>query len=139
MEEDLFEYIAPSSLPVSLGGTDLTEYVYLPPVPGESLLTDPSCITEKEERLRSRRAAEAEFEGLTQRWVAGAREVPDAEEWRKRKELAKRLRKERLKLDPYMRAKTYYHRKGIIKETREGRLLIDWGHGEGVLDLTERV
>ncbi|KAG0013181.1 hypothetical protein BGZ80_011244 [Entomortierella chlamydospora] len=110
-DKELTEYIDASHLPVKFGGLDKYTFEYIPPVPGEN---DRMSDIETKERLHDEwKAIMWKFEALTREWIAcktteGARpeDVIEAE----RKQLAKELRVAYFKLDPYIRARTMYHR-----------------------------
>lgn len=109
-KEELFKYIHPDCLPKRLGGNDDYEYKYLPPGPDEdSKLLD----TEERERLMKEvKQAQEQFEQQTRLWKG--RDV-DLE----RERLAEELRIRWHKVDDYLRARTIYHRLGIIADYPE--------------------
>ncbi len=109
---DLGRFIAQENLQKCYGGTDTWEYHYIEPAEGEN------------ERMRSEKKTEVEaertelirqFEQLSVEWAkmepSSAAAKQKATE---RSELAERLRESHWKLDPYVRARTYYHRAGVI-------------------------
>ncbi|CAG8435438.1 9141_t:CDS:2 [Ambispora gerdemannii] len=110
-DKDLLEYIPAKNLIASLGGEDPWEYTYVPPHEGENdRMKDEKT---KQEKLRIRRELEIKFEELTQNWIADS---SNEQIKRERDELKRRLRQAQLELDPYIRARTYYHRTGVLRE-----------------------
>ncbi|KAF9400545.1 hypothetical protein BGX21_004057 [Mortierella sp. AD011] len=110
-DKELTEYIDASHLPVKFGGLDKYTFEYIPPVPGEN--DRMSDIETKEPLYDEWKVIMWKFEALTREWIAcktteGARpeDVIEAE----RRQLAKELRVAYFKLDPYIRARTMYHR-----------------------------
>ncbi|KAF9428215.1 hypothetical protein BGZ94_003075 [Podila epigama] len=111
-DQELTEIIEANHLPDKYdGGKDKYKYEYIPVVPGEN---DRMKDTETKERLLEEwRAIMWKFEALTREWIncnktEGARseEVIEAE----RLALSKELRVAYFKLDPYIRARSLYHR-----------------------------
>jgi len=118
--QDLQEFIAPENLQACYGGLDNWEYQYREPIPGENA---PMKTAEREKVLVERDALILEFERLTAQWVGWD---PVSVEARKlnadRDKLIARLRESFWRLDPYMRARTHYHRLGVI----DGRGGVDY-------------
>lgn len=110
---DLARWIEQDNLQGCYGGKDDWEYNYIEPVTGEN------------ERMQSEKKADYEaersvlvdqFEKLSVEWAelkAGSVEAKtkDAE----RRELAKQLSEGYWNLDPYVRARSYYDRSGVIE------------------------
>ncbi|KAH6621577.1 CRAL-TRIO domain-containing protein [Chaetomium sp. MPI-SDFR-AT-0129] len=109
----LTAYIAPEILQAHSGGKDSWEYSYVPPAAGENKVMRSA---EKKELFEAeRRDLIDQFEQLTLEWVAtkpGSAEATEKQEERKR--LAGRLSETFWRLDPFVRARTYYHRVGVI-------------------------
>ncbi|KAK4139485.1 uncharacterized protein C8A04DRAFT_15831 [Dichotomopilus funicola] len=109
----LTAYIAPEILQSHSGGKDTWEYSYVPPTAGENKVMRSA---EKKELFEAeRRDLIGQFEQLTLEWVAtkpGSAEATEKQEERKR--LAGRLSETFWRLDPFVRARTYYHRVGVI-------------------------
>ncbi|KAF9347833.1 hypothetical protein BGX26_000713 [Mortierella sp. AD094] len=109
-DKELAEYIDTAHLPVKFGGLDKYTFEYIPTVPGENDCM--SDIETKERLIDEWKAIMWKFEALTREWIAckteGARseDVIEAE----RTQFAKELRIAFFKLDPYIRARTMYHR-----------------------------
>jgi hypothetical protein len=100
-----------------LGGDEDWDYKYIEPIPGEdNAMADE---TAKQSLLKERAATVLKFEETTISWI---KEAP-AKDFnilgdlkRQRGELATSLRENYWKLDPYIRAKTFYDRMGLIGE-----------------------
>lgn len=108
----LAEFIAQENLQECYGGKDAFEYKYIEPVEGEN----ERMQSEKKEEVRAGRDELASrFEQLSLEW---AKVKPGTDDGRKkvteRCETAERLRESYWRLDPYVRARTYYHRAGVI-------------------------
>ncbi|CAG8448967.1 10014_t:CDS:2 [Ambispora leptoticha] len=110
-DKDLLEYIPANHLISSLGGEDAWEYTYIPPREGENdRMKDEKT---KQEKIRIRQELEVKFEELTKNWIADSSNEQIKKE---RNELKGKLRQAQWELDPYIRARTYYHRIGVLRE-----------------------
>ncbi|CAG8506835.1 3193_t:CDS:2 [Paraglomus occultum] len=108
--KELLEYISSDTLIASLGGNNKWEYKYVPPKPNENArMADTKT---KENKLKIRRDLESKFEESTRKWLAD----PSPTNIKERQELKKKLREAQIQLDPYIRARTLYHRIGVIKD-----------------------
>jgi hypothetical protein len=101
------------------GGTDTWEYKYVEPIEGENAHL---ASAEKRAELQTERDQLArQYEQLTADWVALS---PESEEGKakdvERKTLAEMLEKSYWSLDPYIRARTYYHRTGVLNADTGG-------------------
>ncbi|GAW24533.1 hypothetical protein ANO14919_141200 [Xylariales sp. No.14919] len=110
---DLLQFISEESLQTSYGGTDTWEYEYVEPVAGEN-----AKLAEAETRAeiqRERNELIDEFERETIEWafLAASGSIRKGKAAR-RNEVAGRLSGNYWKLDPYIRAKTYLHRLGMV-------------------------
>lgn len=118
-QEDLEQYVPKSNIIKELGGEEDWEYKYLEPVPGENSKMED---TETRDRLFAEKdAIVKEFEKATLSWINGEDEDIGSVKT-KRNELANRLRDNYWATDPYIRARSYYDRSGIIKPGGE----INW-------------
>ncbi|KAJ4303886.1 hypothetical protein N0V88_001484 [Collariella sp. IMI 366227] len=111
---DLARFIEQENLQKCYGGKDRWDYKYMEPVEGEN---EKLQSEKKEEIDAQRRELIRQFEQLSLEWAKVKElESVDAEQnlMTKRGELAKWLRETHWKLDPYVRARTYYHRAGVI-------------------------
>ncbi|KAH8812285.1 CRAL-TRIO domain-containing protein [Xylogone sp. PMI_703] len=109
---ELTNFISPENLQTCYGGQDTWEYKYIELEPGENERME----SEKKPKLQAERNELIhQFEQLTVQWVGLSPESPAAKEREsERKDVAKQLYSNYWKLDPYIRAKTYYHRAGVI-------------------------
>ncbi|KAG7285949.1 hypothetical protein NEMBOFW57_008245 [Staphylotrichum longicolle] len=111
--KDLARFIAQEDLQKCYGGKDHWDYKYIAPVEGEN---DKLMSEKKEEIDAERRELIRQFEQLSLEWakVKEPESVDAKHKVTKRSELAEWLRETHWKLDPYVRARTYYHRVGVI-------------------------
>ncbi|OCK84376.1 CRAL/TRIO domain-containing protein [Lepidopterella palustris CBS 459.81] len=117
--EELESFISRTQIPKELGGDEDWSYTYVEPAPSEnSLLSD---ITTRDRLLATRSELVRKYEGILLDWIyAGDRE--EAEEKAKTPEavrgqrdaIAEELRKNYWELDPYLRARSFYDRTGIL-------------------------
>jgi hypothetical protein len=109
---DLARFIAQEQLQKCYGGKDNWEYKYIEPVDGEN---ERMQSEKKEEVEAARSELIRQFEQLSLEWARakpGSAEASQKET--ERRDLAEGLRESCWKLDPYVRARTYYHRAGVI-------------------------
>lgn len=109
---DLARFIPQENLQKCYGGRDSWEYKYIEPVDGEN----GRMQSEKKDEIEAERSELIrQFERLSLEWASVKPGSVDAI-WRvtERSELAERLRESFWILDPYVRARTYYHRAGVI-------------------------
>ncbi|RWA07549.1 hypothetical protein EKO27_g7547 [Xylaria grammica] len=110
---DLLQFISEESLQNSYGGTDTWEYEYVEPVAGENAKLAEAGT--RAEIQRERNALIDEFERETIEWASlAAGGSVGREKAARRNEVAGRLSGSYWKLDPYIRAKTYFHRLGMV-------------------------
>lgn len=110
---DLARFIAQEDLQKCYGGKDNWDYKYIAPVEGEN----EKLLSEKKEEIDAeRRELIRQFEQLSLEWakLKEPESVDAKHKVTKRGELAEWLRETHWKLDPYVRARTYYHRAGVI-------------------------
>jgi hypothetical protein len=112
---DMQVFIPKDNLQSCYGGLDDWEFEYAEPVPGENDLLE---ATEEREKLEAERnALLREYERLTIQWVSEAPEsAGEAEARDGRTKLAQQLRANYWALDPYVRAKNYYKRVGVVDD-----------------------
>jgi hypothetical protein len=104
------EFVPASQIIKELSGPEDWTYNYIEPVPGENdLMKD---LGTRDKLLVGRKEIVREYEDATLEWIhdAGENEAIKA----KRNELANKLREDYWKLDPYIRARSYYDRVGMI-------------------------
>lgn len=112
--KELPEFIDPSQLPESLGGTLPPNFRYIAPTPEENVkLTDAKGRLDAEVLFKD---TTVEFEAETRKWCITKSNSSS------RDEAAKKLRAAYAHLDPYIRARTIYHRLGVIREPND----VDW-------------
>jgi CRAL/TRIO-like protein len=108
---DMQRYISPDQLQKSYGGQDDWEYSYIDPKASENEHPPdkrPEIEAERESLLKK-------FEELTAEWAAMGPESADArQKMDERTETAKLIGDNFWKFDPYVRARTYYHRVGVV-------------------------
>lgn len=104
----LGEYIADDTLQKDYGGTDPWQYKYIEPVTGEN---DRLNIDEKRFEVQAQRDdLISQFEQLTSKWAADSGQLGEQQ----RELVVQSLQSNYWQLDPYIRARTYYHRAGVI-------------------------
>ena len=115
---DMARFIDKKNLQKSYGGEDGWEYEYVEAVPGENSQLEK--VDEAAKLLEERIETAIELVGLTVDW-ASASAQSDAEKGTvpKRDEAIQKFQENYWKLDPYIRAKTYLHRVGVVNEKGE--------------------
>jgi hypothetical protein len=111
----LESYISKENLQTRYGGDDTWDFKYIEPVAGENSKME---ATEKKAKIQDERSElEREFDSETIEWLKFDPETLEAKEkTEKREQLAKQLNANYWQLDPYIRAKTYYHRVGVVDD-----------------------
>ncbi|KAI8948353.1 CRAL/TRIO domain-containing protein [Xylaria longipes] len=110
---DLLQFISKQNLQTSFGGDDTWEYEYIEPVKGENAKLDEA--EKRTEIQQERNELIGEFELETIEWACLTAGSPAGEEKAsQRTKIAHSLSGNYWKLDPYIRARTYYHRLGIV-------------------------
>lgn len=119
---DLEEYMARENIPKFLGGDDDFEFRYPEPEPDENIgqTRRAACVELLAERMRTT----AEFERITQELILATREgaynTPDIK--LRRAKCVDKLRIQFWRLDPLVRARSFYDRWGIIRTRRKAAL-----------------
>ena len=109
----MLKFISKDNLQKSYGGDDKWEYKFLEPVPGENKAMEDGEGQKAEEAKREQLLQE--FERETMEWVAmEAGSEASKAKLIQRNELARQLRTNFWTLDPHVRARTYYHRSGVV-------------------------
>ncbi|KAL2150486.1 hypothetical protein VTH82DRAFT_7049 [Thermothelomyces myriococcoides] len=112
---DLSRFIAPEELQKSFGGKDQWEYKYIEPVPGEN---DRLGSEKKADVEAERDALIRQFESLSAEWVGlDVRSAEAKQKAAERRRVTKQLSDGYWKLDPYIRARTYYDRAGVLSSS----------------------
>ncbi|CCC12175.1 hypothetical protein SMACR_05913 [Sordaria macrospora] len=109
---EMSEFISPDKVPKDLDGQEDWDYKYVEPVPGEN---DKMKDTETLNRLQAARAELVkEYEEATLRWIQAGNGNSSPELKKKRDEIAEKLRVDYWQLDPYIRARSFYDRIGVL-------------------------
>lgn len=110
---DMLKFIDKQNLQKCYGGEDTWEYSFIEPKQGEnSAMEDDARRVEIE---AERELLIQEYEKDTLQWVGMDPESDESKaKLAKRNELAKQLRANFWVLDPHVRARTYYHRAGVV-------------------------
>lgn len=113
--DDLSIYIDKNHIPVDFGGEENWEFKYIEPVPGENdLMKD---VETKDRLLKERELVVKRYEAATLEWIEAAEKgKPTKEIKEKRNLIAEELRTGYWKLDPYIRARSFYDRTGVLGE-----------------------
>ncbi|KAF9898886.1 hypothetical protein BX616_003485 [Lobosporangium transversale] len=121
-DKELLEIIDPNHLPAKYdGGKDNFTYKYVSPVPGEN-----ECMNDaemKDKLTEEWKSILWKFEAVTQEWIQSGKTEggrSEAEIEQDRTQLASELRVAYFKLDPYIRARTLYHRSETPVLQRDG-------------------
>jgi hypothetical protein len=110
--KEMSEYISPKQIPKELEGEENWEYSYVEPVPGEN---DKMNDTETRDRLlAARKLLVKQYEEATVEWIRNPAGEKAADIKAKRNALADQLRDDYWNLDPYLRARSYYDRTGVL-------------------------
>ncbi|KXJ90639.1 CRAL-TRIO domain-containing protein [Microdochium bolleyi] len=111
--KDLEEFIDKDRIPKYLDGPEDWTFKYMEPVPGEN--DKMKDIATRAKLLQEREALYKDFESHTAAWIHEG----DAEKRKallvERNGVAKKLRQQYWQLDPYIRARSFYDRIGVIK------------------------
>jgi hypothetical protein len=109
--QEMEEFVPASQIIKELHGSEDWAYQYIEPVPGEN---DAMKDTETRDRLLGERQKLVdEYERLTLGWIHGDDKDLEAVKTSRHK-LANQLRDDYWRLDPYIRARSYYDRTGML-------------------------
>ena len=107
--KDLEEFIPPQQILAELDGQESWRYEYDEAVPGENDMMKDTATRDR--LLAEREEVVKQFERKTMDWI----ENPGDEQVKvERNILAEKLRKGYWDLDPYVRARSWYDRKGVL-------------------------
>ncbi len=110
--EEMEQFIPQSQIIKELGGDEDWEYRYVEPVPGEN---DKMKDTETRDRLLTERETLVDqYEKATLVWIHTEGDSPLVKETRQK--LASSLKDDYWRLDPYVRARSFYDRIGMIQQ-----------------------
>jgi len=116
--KDLEEFIPRSQIIKELGGDEDWEYKYIDPTPGENDAMKEDAPREK--LLKERHDHVLEYQKKTFQWIALGTGQEAEKVKAERHVLARKLDENYWKLDPYIRARTYYDRYGMI--SKDGKI-----------------
>ncbi|XXH01195.1 hypothetical protein Hte_007549 [Hypoxylon texense] len=111
--KDLEEFIAKERIPDDLEGSSGYTYQYKEPIPGENAKM--KDIETKEKLLQERELLYEEYETKTIEWIGELDATKRATIHSERDAIAKKLREQYWRLDPYFRSRSFYDRIGVIK------------------------
>jgi len=115
--KEMSEFIEPSRILKELDGQDEWDYKYVEPIDGENdkmrdTATRDALVSGREDLIH-------EYEETTLQWIKEAGTDKEPAIKARRNELARKLRDDYWKLDPYIRAKCFLDRTGVIQEGGE--------------------
>ncbi|KUJ14728.1 CRAL/TRIO domain-containing protein [Mollisia scopiformis] len=108
--DEMEEFVPRSQIIKDLGGDEDWTYKYIEPVPGENDTMKDTATRDK--LLAEREGFVDEYEKSTLDWIHGNGDVSAVK--LRRNELANTLKEDYWRLDPYIRAKSFYDRTGMI-------------------------
>lgn len=113
--DELEKFVPRSQIPTELGGDEKWQYDYVEPKDNENVKMKED---EPREQLQTIRADLVKrYESTILDWIADGQSVKGIEERRKERDtVAEELRQNYWKLDPYVRARSLYDRKGLLGE-----------------------
>lgn len=111
--KDLEGFIAKDRIPDDLEGSSGYTYEYKEPVLGENAKM--KDIETKEKLLQERELLYEEYESKTIEWIGEVDATKRANIHSERDAIAKKLREQYWRLDPYFRSRSLYDRIGVIK------------------------
>jgi hypothetical protein len=116
--KEIEEFIPAKQLLKEMDGEENWDYEYVEPVPGENdIMKD---VEARDRLLAEREELFKEFEKLTLQWIQSPESEKGQEIKTQRNALAAKTREHYWKLDPYIRARSWYDRTGVI--LGDGRL-----------------
>ncbi|KAL8404588.1 hypothetical protein RB594_009444 [Gaeumannomyces avenae] len=104
------EFVALDKLPKELDGEEDWQYKYIAPVPGENDKMKDTATRDK--LLAERELIYRQYEDATLRMI---RDPTDQAARKERTEIVARMRTQYWQLDPYIRARSWYDRTGVLK------------------------
>ncbi|KAF2870990.1 hypothetical protein BDV95DRAFT_544730 [Massariosphaeria phaeospora] len=112
---DLEQYVPRTQIPTELGGAENWEYAYVEPTPGEDAKL---AETGPRDALQaSRSELVKKYESTILQWIHEGEAGKGLEERRKERDsVAEELRQNYWKLDPYVRARSFYDRIGMLAD-----------------------
>lgn len=110
--EEMEAFVPKSHIIKELHGEEDWSYHYLEPQPGENERLRDTATRDK--MLQEREGLVKDYEKATVEWIHSEATATDGLK-KRRNELSNKLRDDYWKLDPYVRARSYYDRVGMIK------------------------
>ena len=107
------EFIPTQHILKELEGEEDWEYTFVEPIPGEN--TKMQDVETRNRLLAARELLVKDFEDATQQWIQHPDGEQAAEIKVRRATLAAKLRADYWNLDPYLRARSYYDRTGVLQ------------------------
>ncbi|KAK4203601.1 hypothetical protein QBC40DRAFT_166805 [Triangularia verruculosa] len=117
---EMQEYIPLKHIPKDLDGEEDWSYKYVEPVPGENDKMKDTAT--RDELLATRKELYKQYEEATIEWIKTKEDGVK----KRREEIAERMRVDYWRVDPYIRARSYYDRTGVLLPGGE----VDWYPGE---------
>ncbi|CAK7197788.1 phosphatidylinositol transfer protein csr1 [Sporothrix eucalyptigena] len=111
--KDMEQFISNDQIIKDLDGDEDWEYTYIEPKAGEN--DKMKDITTRDKLLADRDLLYRAFEEATAKWVTNTDDGQAQALREKREEVAKQLREQYWKLDPYIRARSLYDRTGMLR------------------------
>lgn len=108
----LEEFITPSQIPKELGGDEDWEYTYIEPIEGENSSMEDTAT--RDEILKERAVLVKDFEEATKVWLRDGNSESATQAGESRNTIARQMKDNYWKLDPYIRARSVYDRQGVI-------------------------
>ncbi|KAG7124513.1 CRAL-TRIO domain-containing protein C3H8.02 like [Verticillium longisporum] len=112
--KEMQEFIEPQRITRELDGQEDWEYKYTEPIPGENDRMKDTATRDK--LLEGREHLIRDWEAATIRWIATSGSPEAAAVQVERENLAQKLRVDYWTLDPYLRARSYYDRIGVLQD-----------------------
>ncbi|KAK3347482.1 hypothetical protein B0H65DRAFT_149968 [Neurospora tetraspora] len=132
---EMSEFISPEKIPKDLDGQESWEYKYVEPIPGEN---DKMKDAETLDKLQAARAELVrEYEEATLQWIQSGNNSEELK--KKRDEVAEKLRVDYWNLDPYVRARSFYDRVGVLLPGGKLDPYLEGKKDGGVSGITEGV
>ena len=121
---ELEEFVDKSSIVSEMGGDNPYEYEFIPPKEGENKLFEDTATRDQIEASRTEMISK--FEELTGEWMTSS-SSESAGFLSQRNDLAAQMKENYWQLDPYIRARNFYDRIGVIQPGGK----IDWSVAVG--------
>jgi hypothetical protein len=110
--KEMEEFIPMKHIPKDLEGEEDWTYQYVEPAEGENAKLDDTATRDR--LLAAREGLYKEYEAATLEWIQNGEGDKAAEIKERRNAIASRLRDDYWNVDPYLRARSYYDRIGVL-------------------------